>query len=806
MKRALCSLVVLLILNYVTAVNCLADEKSDGVIAGWIVDSLTAVPIASVQLILLDKTNASVCKSAVSQDDGRFEFSEVPFGKYSLKISCPGYLQAVVDDIELNRKTHYLNLKKLALRENVVILDEVTVTHERVKGEEKIDRTVFAVNDDIRKASSSGLDMLRHIPSVSVDFMENVTLEGRSDIQFQVDGVRRNKEFVAQLDPEMIDRVEVITNPSVRYDADISGVINIILRKDRRSGVSGSVTAVLPHPDKVVANPGANVDVGYKNFRFFAGDRMNIQKFSGMESRSGVWEDPSGTIRRFKKKSTGTFSSVYNYLNYGIDWFVDDKTDFNFLGEWKTWRNDFGGDSSETRSYLGNTMEAYYQTDIEQEPHQENLYFSLFFNRELEQEGCNFDVEAYFNQQSGGADMKYKDTYYDIETFSTLMNTIQRTEIIDELRRMEQIRTDYAFLLKDVKNEVGFRSFGAWTDSESHKSFSPPDPVRESVETFNYDEWRQQLYYNMMGKSGKISWQFGVTGEYEYIDMVGFSGVEDYFLLPQASLQRDFDQTGKIKLSFNRELKRPEVYQRHPYTMEIDSLHVRSGNPDLESEIENQLELTWSQNFKKNYFSPKLYYHFTDNAIQDVTTVRDDGVSVMTQKNIGKNTEYGFGLNAALQITSRWRLNGNASLYHREIGSISTVIGDSKKQNDGLRIDATNIYSLPKDYSLFLITQYSSPEITYQGETCRDFLMLLGLGKKFSNHADLNIIYAPVISDYTYSKSIIDYPGYYEKTVGSVDAQNLFFIEFTYRFGSGKEFKKIERSVEYESGRSGGAL
>lgn len=129
-------------------------------------------------------------------------------------ISCPGYLEAVVDDVELSPKAYRLKLKRLALQENIVLLDEVTVTHERLKGEEKIDRTVYPINDDIRNTTSSGLDMLRYIPAVTVDLMENVTLEGRSDFHLYVEGVRRNKEFVAQLDPEMIDRVEVITNPS----------------------------------------------------------------------------------------------------------------------------------------------------------------------------------------------------------------------------------------------------------------------------------------------------------------------------------------------------------------------------------------------------------------------------------------------------------------------------------------------------------------------------------------------------------------------------------------------------------------
>lgn len=806
MKRASCLLVLLLMLHCIAAINCMAEGKSEGVVNGRIVDSLTAVPVASVQLTLLDKTNASVCNTVVSQDDGRFEFREVPYGKYKLKISCPGYLEGVVDDIELSSRESRLNLKNLTLRENVVMLEEVTVTHERLKGEEKIDRTVYPINDDIRSTVSSGLDMLRHIPSVTVDLMENVTLEGRTDIQFYVDGVRRSKEFVAQLDPKMIDRVEVITNPSVKYDADISGVISIILRRDQRSGVSGSVTAALPHPDKIIASPAASLDIGYGNFRFFAGDRMHFEKFEGMESSVGRWDDPAGTVRRFEKTSAGTLSYGYNHLNYGVDWFAGEKTSLNFLGEWKAWKYNPGGDSEETTTYLGNALTEYYETEQDSRIHEDNHYLSLFFLRELEQDGCDLSAELYYHRQSGGAEMDYVDTFFDTEDLATVLNATRRNETTDDLRRTMQMKVDYAFLLKDVRNEMGLRSLAAKTDSRSHSIGGWIGSADVSIETFGYDEWRQQLYYNILGKTEKISWQLGVSGEHGSIDIDGAGNLDDFFLLPQASLQRDFESAGSVKLSFNRKIKRPEVYERHPYEVASDSLHVRTGNPDLDPEVENELELGYSKNFEKNFLNPKLYFQYTGNAIQDVTTVRSDGVSETTRENAGKSMEYGFGINAAFQVTERLRLNGNASIYRQEIRSGSMPGAGWKKQNDGFRFDATTTYSLPKEYSLFLVTQYSSPELSYQRETSRDFLMLLGMGKKFSDRADLNILYAPIITDYTYSKSIIDYPGYHEETTSSVDVRNLFFIEFTYRFNRGGEIKKVERSVEYESSEGSGAL
>ncbi len=171
----------------------------------------------------------------------------------------------------------------MKIQEDYKKLEEAVIVGQRLKGEEKIDRTVFTINDDVRKASTTALDALKHIPSVTVDFQNNVTLEGSSNIQFYVDGILRNKEYVAQIKPEQIDKVELITNPGVKYDADVSGVINILLKKEKRSGVSGSVKIPIPHPTKIVAEPSANIEYGNQKFRVYIGDQLHFERFHGKE-------------------------------------------------------------------------------------------------------------------------------------------------------------------------------------------------------------------------------------------------------------------------------------------------------------------------------------------------------------------------------------------------------------------------------------------------------------------------------------------------------------------------------------------
>jgi hypothetical protein len=275
------------------------------------------------------------------------------------------------------------------------------IVGQRLKGEEKVDRTVFTLNDDVRKASNNALDALKHIPSVSVDFQNNVSIEGQSNIQFYVDGILRNKEYVAQIKPDMIDKIELITNPGVKYDADVSGVINIVLKKEMRNGVSGSIKLPLPHPTRIVAEPSANIEYGNQRFRIYAGDQLHFERFDGTEMLTTEVDKPSITPYRFEKTGKGVNSWQYNYMNYGIDWFINDRTSLNFLGEWRTWKGVSDNYKSDSKVYNDETLTQFLKSERSGLDRSDNYYFSLYFSRKFKKEGDEMIIEGYFNNETG---------------------------------------------------------------------------------------------------------------------------------------------------------------------------------------------------------------------------------------------------------------------------------------------------------------------------------------------------------------------------------------------------------------------
>ncbi len=781
-------------------------EPDNGTITGRIIDYGTSQPISFASVALFSASDTTIITGVITDDNGSFQLNSVPYGKYDLKISFLGYKPVMIQNIELSKQNKKVELAEMKLTEDIATLSEAVIVEERLKGEEKIDRTVFTLNDDIRKVSTSGLDVLKHIPSVTVDFMDNVTLEGQSNIQFYVDGVLRNKDFIAQLDPGLIDKVELITNPGVKYDSDISGVINIVLKKVKRYGVSGSVKVPVALPNKMVANPMANIEYGNQKFRVYAGDRLHLERFKGKEFLYTDVDDTYIQPYRFEKVGEGINGWQNNYMNYGIDWFVNDKTSLNFMGEWRRYRGLSKDYVSEAKTFEENALTQYVRTSKNNLDNNDNFFYSLFFKRKFDREGTELTAEANFYQQKGNIKNDYVDTYIDTDNMLITRNEIFRNDLTDNHRNNTEFKLDYSFNLKSIRNEMGLRTFASFTDNKFTDNYSLESIPFSTDDRFQYQENRQALYYNISGKITKFAWQLGVRGEYTYLDINNESNSEYFVLLPQASLSRSFEKEQNIKLSYRKQIYRPYISSLNPFEMWSDSLHVRKGNPDLEPAMENRFELSYSKNFKSNYISPKIYLRYTTKGIQDITRITGDGITEISQGNVGENMEYGIGLNTAVQILKRWRFNGNLTVYERIYKSDLDPTMTDKQERWSYRFNCSNIISLPKDYSLMMMANYGSPRISYQRVFYRDALVLFGFQKKLSEHASIEGFYNPLIKNFTYLKVVTESQDYHEEWKGQVEVQHLFAIEFNYNFNYGKKIKKINRSVEYEKEESKGGL
>ena len=781
-------------------------ETDNGTITGIVVDDSTSAPVSFASVALLNAVDSSVLSGVITDERGKFQFDNIPYGKYNLKITFVGYKQFIIRNVEISRQNKIADLREMKLVEDYKTLDEAVIVGQRLKGEEKIDRTVFTLNDDIRKASNNALDALKHIPSVSVDFQNNVSLEGQTNIQFYVDGVLRNKEFISQIKPDMIDKIELITNPGVRYDADVSGVINIVLKKEMRSGVSGSVKLPIPHPAKIVAEPSASLEYGNQRFRIYVGDQLHFERFESAEKLTTRAESQSIDPYLFRKTGKGINSWQNNYMNYGFDWFINEKTSLNFLGEWRNWKGLTDDYQYDSRVYSGQDLTEFIKTGLNSLDRNDNLYFSLFFLKKLKKEGNEIKAEGYYNTEEGTSRNDYKEIYINPDDMTSVDNMVDRMDVTNNLRNNAEVKLDATFIFRNIRNEAGLRSYGSWTNNDFRNRYTIEDITEEQLDEFQYREMRQTAYYNLSGKVKKLSWQAGLRGEYSWIDINSTSTSDYLVLLPQVSISQGLPKEQSLKFTYRKQIYRPTASQLNPFEVWSDSLHLRYGNPNLEPAIENKLELAYTKNIKSNYLSPKVYFRYTNNGIQDVTTLSQDGITRITQENIGKNLEYGVGLNAALQIMKRWRFNANVTVFDRIYRTDEDLTGHSKEEMISCRFNFSHIITLPKDYTLFMFANYGSPNISYQRKFTRDMLYLFGAEKKFSEKFSMDVFYNPFIKDFTYSKVETTAPDYYESWEGHVNVSQLFCFSITYNFNRGTKINKIERAVEYERNEGKGGL
>ena len=781
-------------------------ETESGSITGTLVDDSTSAPVSFASVALLNAQDSSLLTGVITDKEGKFQFKDLPYGMYVIKATFVGYKPVNIKNIEITRQNKVVDLQQMKMVEDVKTINAAVVVGQRLKGEEKVDRTVFTLNDDVRKASTTALDALKHIPSVSVDFQNNVSLEGQSNIQFYVDGVLRTKEYVAQIKPDMIDKIELITNPGVRYDADVSGVINIVLRKEARRGMSGSVQVPIPSPGKIVAEPRANLEYGNQKFRFYVGDQMHYERFKGTEKITTHIDDVNGSPYQFIKNGKGINSWQNNYMNYGIDWFINEKSSLNFLGEWRNWNGISHGYLSDSKIYSGADLTEFLKTRKNSQDKSDNYYFSLFYKRTFKKEGNEIKAEVYFNNQTGRIRNEYSEAYIDPVDLTSTLSSIDRLDLTSNLRKNGELKLDLTFMLKNLRNEAGIRTYGAWINNNFSNNYTVEQVTKNMTDKFGYRETRQTAYYNLSGKVKKLSWQAGLRGEYSWLDINSKSNSDYVVLLPQASLNQSLPKDQSIKLSYRKQIFRPSVNSLNPFDVWTDSLHMRKGNPNLEPTIENRFELTYSKNFKANYLAPKLYLRYTTNGIQDNTTVTGEGVTVITQDNVGRNMEYGLGFNAAFQILKRWRFNGNFSVYNQIIHTNEAIAGHSREEIVSYRFNFSNILTLPKDYTVFMFANYGSPNISYQRKFTRQMLVLFGAEKKFSEKFSVDVMYNPFIRDFKYAKIETRTPGYFETWEGHVQVSQLFCFNLTYNFNRGNKISKIDRSVEYERNEGKGGM
>ena len=682
-------------------------------------------PVPFATLAVYGPGNALVT-GAVADDAGKFAV-QVPPGRYELKLTAVSYRERTMPGVEVGKQD--VQLGPLTLTADSQRLDEVVVRGERSQMVLALDKKVFNVGKDLANAGGTALNILGNVPSVAVDVEGNVSLRGSSNVRILIDGKPsglvsfKGGSGLQQLQASMIERVEIITNPSARYEAEgMSGIINIVLKKDQQQGLNGSFDVIAGHPTNY--GLAANVNYRRKNLNFFVNYTASYRNTPGRNSLyQEVYRGDSTFASR--QSMTSRLNGMNNSARAGLDYFFNPK---NILTAAYTWRTSKGKRFSDIEylDYLPNstrlsTITKRTQDETETEP---NAEYALTYKRSFAREGHTFT-----------ADLRVLDNWEKSSQFYTQATRTpdgKPTGVRDILQRSPNDETEKQFLVqidyvrpfaKDGKAEAGVRS----STRRMTNDFTVEEQTAEGgwvplpglTNTFLYDEIIHAAYGILGNKSGHLSYQAGVRAEYTDLNttlrQTGQVNPRSYAnLFPSVHVSYDLPRQHALQLSYSRRVRRPQYNDLSPYMTFSDARNFFSGNPDLNPEFTDAFEIGHLKTVGKGSFTSSLYYRHTTGKIIRIRRVDAAGNSNTRPENLATEDSYGAEFTGTFTPRPWWKLDGSLNFFRATTNGANL---DATFRSDTYSWFARSLsrFTIRKTTDLQLRANYEAPQQTPQG-------------------------------------------------------------------------------------------
>ena len=723
-------------------------------ISGKVTDEATGNPLQFANVAIFKEQDSSLVTGGVTEADGSFKIKIAP-GDYYVRIQFVTYSPKIFSGVKINRNNPNQNFGEIILAPANTELEEIVVQAERTQMQLQLDKKVYNVGKDLSNLGGSASDLLANLPSVSVDVEGNVELRGSTSVKVLIDGKPSglvglsSTDALRQMQGNMIETVEIITNPSARYDAEgMAGIINIILKKDTRKGVNGSfqVNTGWPH------NHGASVNMNLRRnwVNFFVNYGIDYRKAPGIgETLQRFPQAEPDEVARTDQYTNRLRGGISNSVRFGSDFFLNDKTSITtaFLYRYSDELNE--SDISFADFNAQGSLTDYTLREDEEKEGDENLEYSMNFSRTFStkdhkltadiQYQSNNEIEQSDILQSNGA------------TRATLMEELQQKVRNDEGENRLMLQADYVNPFGEKgKFELGYRSTirnvkNNYTVDEADETgaFMPVDTFTIA---FDYNERVHAFYGIVSDELEKISWQVGLRSETTNISSILEEQNRNLNwnytnLFPSAFFTYKLPSNNQVQLSYSRRIERPRFRELSPMTSFSNNRRFRVGNPNLQPEFTDSYELGILQNMNSSSIYYGVYYRYTDQLIQRVTLPPNDLLQTVTiPYNAGVSRAVGVEVNVSQDFTEWYRLSGNVNFYRQESnGSLGdTLLLEAKAVTLSSRIN--NNFTLSDRLTGQINFWYRAPEQRAQGRRLSMSSLDLGLSYDvFKNNGTISL-------------------------------------------------------------------
>jgi len=712
---------------------------NDVIITGTVYDNDTKEPLEYATVSFFNKKENKIETGGITDAKGNFKI-EVKAGVYDINIE---YISYITKTIKNRILTQNEDLGKFYLEINLEALQAVEIIAESTTVEIKLDKKIYNVGKDLTVRGGTVSDVLDNVPSVSVDVEGNVSLRGNDNVRILINGKPsglvglNSTDALRQLPPESIERVEVITSPSARYDAEgTAGILNIILRRSKLQGLNGAMTANAGHPN--AAGISGNINYRTGNFNFF-----NTSGYSYSES-------PGKSITETEYFNSNTFLNedrIYDRnrkglnTNLGMEWYINDTSSLtsSFLYR-DSDQNQFATNTIDELGNVGNLINRSIRFDPEDETDKTTQY------------SINFDKQFNGNSEHKLTfDFQYESSFEDEKSLiSQDGNDAERVETIEQQDRI-LLQTDYVLPIGEKSQfELGYRGNFNELDTDYSLEFNENGTFVLDTDVSNNLIYREYVnaFYSQFGSKikNKFSYLLGLRLEETRItiDQITSGDFEkkNYLgLFPTVNLGYEITENQSITLGYNRRIQRPRSRFINPFPSRTSATNLFQGNPDIDPSYSNKIDFGYLNKFGKTTLNSSVYFEratdvftFIVEDTGETAIVGGTAIPVIRRSpiNLATNDRFGFEFTLTYRPSQKWNLNGNFNLFQSKTsGSFNGV--DYGAENVSWFARINNKYTLPGNIDWQTRIFYMGPREDAQNKSKGMFSTDLAFSKDFLN-------------------------------------------------------------------------
>ncbi|MVX36727.1 outer membrane beta-barrel family protein [Myroides sp. LoEW2-1] len=747
MKKLKTSKALLMLFVLLTSLTTLAQASKKSSITGTVIEASTNQPLEFASVFAQNEQNETVVSGGMTDAKGKFSF-DVPNGNYYVKIEFLGFKTIELHQVAINGNTD-IGVQKV--HDDAQVLEGVVIIAEKSTVDIKLDKKVYNVGADMVLKGGTAGDVLDNVPSISVDSEGAVSLRGNENVKVLIDGkptglASNIQEAMRILSAESIEKVEVITNPSARYEAEGgAGIINIVLKKGKAEGINGNITGTLGDPRNYELN--GNFNLRSEKFNFYTTLGYRDTKTKGYGVNDNEYFDQHGNTTQFidEYKDNNRNRQGYNAM-FGLDYYITPS--FTWSNSVNVNRTNITAPNTVDYKYYNPDRELMYTRDRNEYKtgSRNSVEYTTGFEKKFANPDHKLVIEGTISQDKSTDDSNIAD----INDFANIRTFEKNNSKDDYLQGL--VKLDYTLPIGETGNfEAGY--YGSFKKTTNDYDFynQVNNQWINNNNISNTLEYKEQVnaVYAQYGDqiTDKLNFMVGLRWEDSNIDVNQLRNndynnkkYDDFF--PSAFLNYELTESSNVSLSYSKRIMRPRGFFLNPFSNYTSNINFFQGNPNLDPAKTNAFDLGYTQRWTGFTLSASAYLNKTDDTFQFVKRIAgttDNGTPITVSSPINLATEYRYGFDFTLNYIPYkwWRLNGNFNFYRTETKgdyTFTDLNGNKESQNFDKNTYAwfTRISSkitLPYKIDWTMNGMYRAPYDTAQGRVKSNLSANLALSK-----------------------------------------------------------------------------